>query len=141
MLAKVVCSSSRQLDECIVLQLHALVMALFASIIAPFGGFFASGFKRSFKIKDFGDSIPGHGGMTDRMDCQVVMAVFSYLYYNNYIAKLENVSVGAVLNSVMQLDTKSQIELFSQLGGMLAAQHQIPEGMVRDIMGAKKNNT
>lgn len=53
------------------LQLHALVMAIFASVIAPFGGFFASGFKRSFKIKDFGDSIPGHGGMTDRMDCQV----------------------------------------------------------------------
>ena len=48
-----------------------MVLAMFASIIAPFGGFFASGFKRSFKIKDFGDSIPGHGGMTDRMDCQV----------------------------------------------------------------------
>ena len=53
------------------LQLHAISLALFASVIAPFGGFFASGFKRSFKIKDFGDSIPGHGGMTDRMDCQV----------------------------------------------------------------------
>ena len=52
-------------------QLHAVVLAMFASIIAPFGGFFASGFKRGFKIKDFGDSIPGHGGMTDRMDCQV----------------------------------------------------------------------
>ena len=57
---------------CCVLQLHAVVMAMFASIIAPFGGFFASGFKRGFKIKDFGDSIPGHGGMTDRMDCQVM---------------------------------------------------------------------
>jgi len=22
-------------------------------------------------IQDFGDSIPGHGGFTDRMDCQV----------------------------------------------------------------------
>ena len=54
------------------LQLHAVVLAMFASIIAPFGGFFASGFKRGFKIKDFGDSIPGHGGMTDRMDCQVL---------------------------------------------------------------------
>ena len=53
------------------LQFHAMVLAAFASIIAPFGGFFASGFKRGFKIKDFGDSIPGHGGMTDRMDCQV----------------------------------------------------------------------
>ena len=58
-------------------QLHAIVLAMFASIIAPFGGFFASGFKRSFKIKDFGDSIPGHGGMTDRMDCQVSPAVIS----------------------------------------------------------------
>lgn len=49
---------------------HLLVMASFASLAAPFGGFFASGFKRAFNIKDFGDSIPGHGGMTDRMDCQ-----------------------------------------------------------------------
>ncbi|GFP94130.1 phosphatidate cytidylyltransferase [Phtheirospermum japonicum] len=54
-------------------QWHALCLGLFASIIAPFGGFFASGFKRAFKIKDFGDSIPGHGGITDRMDCQILM--------------------------------------------------------------------
>lgn len=31
--------------------LHTIVMALFSSLIAPFGGFFASGFKRAFKIK------------------------------------------------------------------------------------------
>lgn len=24
-----------------------------------------------FEWQDFGDSLPGHGGMTDRMDCQV----------------------------------------------------------------------
>ena len=53
-------------------QIHCLVMATFASLVAPFGGFFASGFKRAFNIKDFGHSIPGHGGMTDRMDCQCV---------------------------------------------------------------------
>ena len=51
---------------------HLLVMAIFTSLVAPFGGFFASGFKRAFNIKDFGHSIPGHGGMTDRMDCQCV---------------------------------------------------------------------
>lgn len=63
------------------LQFHAVVLAAFASIIAPFGGFFASGFKRGFKIKDFGDSIPGHGGMTDRMDCQVSCCIaFSALH-------------------------------------------------------------
>lgn len=32
-------------------QTHAMVFGLFASIVAPFGGFFASGFKRAFKIK------------------------------------------------------------------------------------------
>ena len=31
--------------------IHAVVMAVFASLIAPFGGFFASGLKRAFKIK------------------------------------------------------------------------------------------
>ncbi|RWW80527.1 hypothetical protein BHE74_00011134, partial [Ensete ventricosum] len=60
-------------------QWHALAFGLFASIIAPFGGFFASGFKRAFKLKDFGDSIPGHGGITDRMDCQVSCWSLTYL--------------------------------------------------------------
>ena len=58
-------------------QIHCLVMATFASLVAPFGGFFASGFKRAFNIKDFGHSIPGHGGMTDRMDCQYVPHISS----------------------------------------------------------------
>lgn len=54
-------------------QLHSLVIAVFSSLIAPFGGFFASGFKRAFRIKDFGTTIPGHGGITDRFDCQMMM--------------------------------------------------------------------
>jgi len=58
---------------------------MFAAVIAPFGGFFASGFKRALRVKDFGDSIPGHGGLTDRMDCQVVMAVFSYISIDSIV--------------------------------------------------------
>ena len=42
-------------------QFHSLAFATFASVIAPFGGFFASGLNRAFKLKDFGDLIPGHG--------------------------------------------------------------------------------
>jgi hypothetical protein len=63
------------------------------------GGFFASGFKRAFKIKDFGDSIPGHGGLTDRMDCQVVMAVFANIYYNTFV-KLPVATVASLLQTV-----------------------------------------
>jgi phosphatidate cytidylyltransferase len=32
-----------------------MILSLFASLIAPFGGFFASGFKRAIKIKVFID--------------------------------------------------------------------------------------
>jgi CDP-diglyceride synthetase len=47
-------------------QFHMIALALFASLIAPFGGFMASGIKRAYNIKDFGTLIPGHGGFTDR---------------------------------------------------------------------------
>ena len=62
-----------------------MVLALFASIIAPFGGFLASGFKRAFKIKDFSGYIPGHGGVADRMDCQFIMGFFTYIYLHTFI--------------------------------------------------------
>ena len=65
--------------------IHCFFMSLFASIIGPFGGFFASGFKRAFKIKDFGDIIPGHGGIMDRFDCQFLMATFVNVYIHSFI--------------------------------------------------------
>ncbi|KAM3583724.1 phosphatidate cytidylyltransferase [Umbelopsis sp. WA50703] len=103
-------------------QLHALVMACFASLIAPFGGFFASGVKRAFNIKDFGDSIPGHGGMTDRMDCQFLMGVFSSIYYQSFI-KTYNMSVGTVLaTTINSLTMKEQLELIERLQTYLVNQ-------------------
>lgn len=32
-------------------QIHSIFLSAFGSLIGPFGGFFASGFKRAFKIK------------------------------------------------------------------------------------------
>ena len=68
---------------------HAMVISIFASIICPFGGFFASGVKRAFRIKDFGDSIPGHGGVTDRFDCHGLMGMFVFVYLTQVIYKSE----------------------------------------------------
>lgn len=100
-------------------QWHALCLGLFASIIAPFGGFFASGFKRAFKIKDFGDSIPGHGGITDRMDCQMVMAVFAYIYHQSFVVP-QNLSVEMILNQIlMNLPFEDQLTLFTKLGQII----------------------
>eukprot|EP00898_Chlorokybus_atmophyticus_P008847 jgi/Chlat1/8964/Chrsp94S08277 len=95
-------------------QLHALVLSAFASVIAPFGGFFASGFKRAFKIKDFGDSIPGHGGLTDRMDCQCVMAVFSYIYYQNMVAQSAS-TVSRLVSKVAALHPHDQLAFYRSL--------------------------
>lgn len=110
---------------CLPMQLHAVSLALFASFLAPFGGFFASGFKRGFKIKDFGDSIPGHGGVTDRFDCQIVMAVFAYIYYNNYVAKSAQ-SVAAVVSAALKLAPPQQLEVLQRLANVLVGQQMLP---------------
>ena len=59
---------------------HALALALYASLVSPFGGFLASAMKRVHGAKDFGALIPGHGGAVDQFNCQVVTAPFVYLY-------------------------------------------------------------
>ena len=81
--------------------LDSCVIALFASIIAPFGGFFASGLKRAFKIKDFGDTIPGHGGFLDRFDCHYMIGTFTYVYLATFI-RLPNVE--KLTHVILRLD-------------------------------------
>ncbi|XP_074597918.1 CDP-diacylglycerol synthase isoform X2 [Brevipalpus obovatus] len=92
--------------------LHSLSLSLFSSIIGPFGGFFASGFKRAFKIKDFGDVIPGHGGIMDRFDCQFLMATFVNVYIASFIAAP---NLQSVLQMAISLAPEQQIELYNQL--------------------------
>ncbi|KAJ6586964.1 phosphatidate cytidylyltransferase [Mycena vulgaris] len=103
-------------------QFHLLCMSGFASLVAPFGGFFASGFKRAFNIKDFGHSIPGHGGMTDRMDCQFLMGVFVYVYHSSIIRE-HHVTAGSVLQTIVSgLTLDEQLSLISDLQRYLAGQ-------------------
>jgi phosphatidate cytidylyltransferase len=111
------------------MQLHTLILATFASLIAPFGGFFASGLKRTFKIKDFGQSIPGHGGMTDRMDCQFIMGFFAYIYFQTFIA-VHKTSVGSVMEAAITgLTYEEQIEL---VRGM--AQYMLNQGAIKEAV-------
>lgn len=66
---------------------HALTLALYVSLVSPFGGFLASAVKRAHGAKDFGALIPGHGGVVDRFDCQIVTAPFVYLYLKNFLSE------------------------------------------------------
>ncbi|XP_014676140.1 PREDICTED: phosphatidate cytidylyltransferase 1-like [Priapulus caudatus] len=93
-------------------QLHAVGMALFASIIGPFGGFFASGFKRAFKIKDFGDLIPGHGGMMDRFDCQLLMASYVHVYHYSFVRAADP---KRLLQLVLAMPPEQQLQFFNTL--------------------------
>ncbi|CAN4103977.1 unnamed protein product [Withania somnifera] len=63
-------------------QWHALCLGLFASII------------------DFGYYIPGHGGFTDRMDCQMVMAIFVYIYYQSFVP--QEYSLDMILDQIFR---------------------------------------
>lgn len=49
-----------------------------SSVISQFGDFAASGIKRKYEIKDFGDLIPGHGGILDRFDSIMFTAPVVY---------------------------------------------------------------
>jgi phosphatidate cytidylyltransferase len=55
-----------------------IVIGSIGSIIAQIGDLFASSIKRYVGIKDYGNLIPGHGGILDRFDSVILVAPFVY---------------------------------------------------------------
>ena len=101
------------------LQCHALFIGLFASSIAPMGGLFASGFKRSIKIKDFADTIPGHGGVTDRMDCEMLNGAFVYIYLRQFVFYDEAKIMNGIIKKILKLNHEDQLAIFERLKAIL----------------------
>ena len=55
-----------------------LILGSIGSIIAQIGDLFASSIKRYVGIKDYGNLIPGHGGILDRFDSVILVTPFVY---------------------------------------------------------------
>ena len=96
------------------IQLHGIAYGLFASIVAPFGGFMASAIKRAYNIKDFEALIPGHGGFFDRMDCQLLMISFTWVHYTTFIAP-KTLSASRILAAIALLPVDDQYMVLSEV--------------------------
>ncbi|KAK8807342.1 hypothetical protein WA158_004101 [Blastocystis sp. Blastoise] len=104
------------------LQLHGLCLGFFASLVSPFGGLFASAIKRAYGKKDFNNIIPGHGGLMDRLDCQLIMIMFTGVYYNTFV-KTTAVDLVQVSETISHLSTHDQEILLAMLTNILENKH------------------
>ena len=59
-------------------------ITLLLTIIGQIGDLFFSSIKRHYKIKDFSNLIPGHGGVLDRFD-SIIFVVLTFILFMNIL--------------------------------------------------------
>lgn len=62
------------------LLLHCIIATFIAAVFSALGDLTASAYKRKMGIKDYGNLIPGHGGIMDRFDSVLFTAPVIYYY-------------------------------------------------------------
>lgn len=58
-----------------------ILYLVLASMVGQFGDLALSSIKRIVGIKDYGNLLPGHGGVLDRFDSMMFVFPFTYLFY------------------------------------------------------------
>lgn len=57
---------------------------LFLSLVGQFGDLFFSAIKRTYKVKDFSNIMPGHGGVLDRLD-SIIFVMLAFMFFLNLL--------------------------------------------------------
>jgi len=96
-------------------QFHAFFFGLFASLVAPFGGFLASGIKRAYQVKDYAALFPGHGGFMDRVDCQFMMSSFVYVYLITIVLPSQSSVVNSIISQASSLGYEDRLKILEAL--------------------------
>ncbi len=71
-------------------QVYAIFLGLVGSVLSQVGDLIASKMKRIHQIKDFGNIMPGHGGVLDRFDSLIVTMplVFYFIVFYEFVNKI-----------------------------------------------------
>lgn len=137
------------------IQWHSLFFSFVASCIAPFGGFFASGIKRAYNIKvrppppqaavhprrrhpgpqDFDSVIPGHGGFMDRLDCQLIMGLYTYVHYQSFV-KLPESPLSMLLATLSVMPPDAQVQVLRKLLSLLVDGAVLPQTAADAVLAA-----
>jgi phosphatidate cytidylyltransferase len=59
---------------------NLVILTLLLALSGPVGDLCASAIKRKAQVKDFGSSIPGHGGLMDRADSLIFSFPITYYF-------------------------------------------------------------
>jgi len=62
-----------------------LILGVALAVFGTIGDFFESAIKRDLGVKDFSNSLPGHGGMMDRLDSLAFNAIAAWLLFGIFL--------------------------------------------------------